>query len=228
MKKNEGFTLIEIILMIGVISLGTIGIYSYYNMTIERQKAKLELEFINDAFYKMETIFNVNQDLTGITSIEDLKKIGVLGEKESSLGINSIENSRNFIKINYIDVSNRVCSNILSSINNKKIKIEINDSAVNVNSISDISNVCNSVQKFSIKYENNSNLANIATVSSARTNISTNNTASINPTIRTPSSAGSVTTVVSGASVEVVQSDTIILGEQEIKACVTNDCGARP
>ena len=145
MKKQKGFTLVETLLIIGIISLGTIGVYTIFNIASDWNKASNEALGLQNAVNRIERATNTSGNFTGIT-MNTLPVVG--GGFSSFINMSDIvspsPNTLNFI---YRNMNGRICSNFVSKMLGMpgNISAVLNGVAVpNMSEASDITSKCTS------------------------------------------------------------------------------------
>jgi type II secretory pathway pseudopilin PulG len=66
-KKQKGFTLVEILLVVGFISLASIAIYEVFNAASTTSKARDEMWQLEELANKIKANYSVVADYTGVT-----------------------------------------------------------------------------------------------------------------------------------------------------------------
>lgn len=67
-KKQKGFSLIELVMVLAVISMLTIGVISKYNSANDTQQAQEEVEHINDLSTSVKSMFSTQGNYNGLTN----------------------------------------------------------------------------------------------------------------------------------------------------------------
>lgn len=134
--KNKGFTLIEILLSTGFISVSSIGAYAIANTENDYRKSSTEVKNLNALIQQIEN---------STSTVENYQSISL-----SSLNFNSalslayvqpINKSLNFV---YSDVDSRVCNDFTNKMlsSSKNISAIVNKSKFDKESIKDIAVAC--------------------------------------------------------------------------------------
>lgn len=135
-KKTKGFTLIEILLSTGFISISSIGAYAVANTANDYRKSSTEVKALNALIQQIDN---------STSTIESYQSISL-----SSLNFNSaltladvqpINKSLNFV---YSDVGSRVCNDFTSKMlsSSKNISAIVNKSKFDKENIKDIAIAC--------------------------------------------------------------------------------------
>lgn len=143
MKKQKGFTLVEILLIVGIVSIATVGVYTIFNIASDWNKASNEADGLYNIITRVERATNTSGNFSGI-SMATLPIIG--GNFTSFINMNNIispaPNTLNFV---YRNVNGRICSNFVS----KMLGMPGNVSAIlngtvvpNMTQASDVSSIC--------------------------------------------------------------------------------------
>lgn len=142
MKKEQGFTLVELLVATGVISLASVGLYGVYSITSDWQKTNQEVKSLNLLISEIENSTSTTGKYTGITnaSLTNHNFSSALNLKE----VNSPQDTK--LNFEYKDISPRVCteftSKMIASAKNKVTAI-INGDIFDENNITHLAAACN-------------------------------------------------------------------------------------
>lgn len=166
-KNKKGFTLIEILLITGVVSLASIATYAIFNSASAWYTSNQEVENLNGAIDRIERAVGSSGTYSSINRAT-LESLGGFNTKLNLADISSP--SPNVLNLRYDDINSNICSKFVSKIidSRNNLTILVNSVAVN-QTINSISQQCN----------NDSNTITI----SLRSNIST---AGLTPVVPTP------------------------------------------
>lgn len=144
MVKKNGFTLVEILLVIGVISLACISVYTVFNVVNDWQKASNEATGLQNTINRVERATSTNGVFTGLT-LETLPIVG--GRFTSYINMTEVVSpSPNVLNFVYKNISTRVCSYFVPRMvsNSGNVKATINGTLLeNAEDVGNISSRCN-------------------------------------------------------------------------------------
>lgn len=140
----KGYTLIELLVITGVISIAAVGVYSLAIITSDWRKSSQEVKSLGLLFSEIDNSLDVKGDYSGIT-LSNLSNID--SKYVSALTLNSV-NSPNpkRLNFNYIDIKDRICNDFVSKMltSSKKVTAIINDKNISSTNLTDIVETCES------------------------------------------------------------------------------------
>ena len=90
-KKNKGFTLVEILLVVGFIALASIGIYAVYNKVTTTSKANQENTNLQTIRAGIKQLFGNQTNFTGLT--ETVVRNARISPQDMHTGTNTLTNA---------------------------------------------------------------------------------------------------------------------------------------
>lgn len=140
-QNKNGYTLLELLLITGLVSLASIGLYSAYLWTDNVRKTKSEVQSLSNVIRDLENYNSAKGDLLGI----NLNTLHSYSQNfQSSLNLTNISSTTEQVKFSYSDINSRICNDFTSKIlsSNRNISSKINNNNVQ-NDLSAISTACN-------------------------------------------------------------------------------------
>ena len=112
MIKKNGFTLVEILLVVGIISLAIVSIYTIFNIASDWQKSSNEAAGLQNAINRIERATSSTGIFTGVT-LGTLPIVG--GGFISSISMKDVVSpNQNTLHFIYKSVGSRVCSSFVT------------------------------------------------------------------------------------------------------------------
>lgn len=142
-KRLKGYTLIELLVGTGVLSLATIGIYTIAMFAFDWRRVNQEVKLLNIVMKEIDNSTLGNGSYENINLLE-LEKMGI--EFNSALqliNINSTDKSK--LNFEYSGVSKRVCVNFVEKMlgSNNNIDVLVNNQKITNKNLNDILYLCN-------------------------------------------------------------------------------------
>lgn len=125
LKKDNGFTLIELIIVVGVMALAAASVYGLASIASDWRKSSAETQKLLILMRELDSATNITGSLAGI-DMTNLSNIS--GGMDSSLDLKSITSvGTDKLEFSYKDVNPRVCNDmggkLLASANNIELKV---------------------------------------------------------------------------------------------------------
>ena len=142
-NKIKGFTLVELLISVGLISLATVGIYAASNVASDWRKSSQEVKSLNSTIVDVNNSISTTGIYTGVT-LSSLKNMSI--NVNSALDLSDVNSpSPRVLHFVYNNVNPRVCNDFSSKMlsSSKNIGVIINGVAYNENNISNIVGACN-------------------------------------------------------------------------------------
>jgi type II secretory pathway pseudopilin PulG len=139
--KNKGFTLVETLLIIGVVSLSIIGVYVIFNIANSWVTSNEEATQVSNAIERINRASSSAGIYTGMNKTV-LDSLG--GQFNSKFNLTGIDSpTPNKLNINYSDISSRNCSSFVSKILEKGNNLATVVNGTNISSSAEISSIAN-------------------------------------------------------------------------------------
>lgn len=134
--KNKGFTIIELLITTGFISLASVGAYAVANTANDYRKSSTEVKNLNALIKQIDNSTSTVENYQGI-SLSSLAFNSALALAD----VQAINKQLNFI---YKDIGSRVCNDFTSKMlaSSKNIEAIVNGSNFNKENIKDIAVAC--------------------------------------------------------------------------------------
>ena len=117
-KRNKGFTMVELLLVLGLVSLMTLGIYSQLGKSEKETESLNEVQKLITIFDSVEKAFISNGQYQNV-SISSLKNMGIDVETGGKVSLTSlVSTSPTRIEANYASISREACGLIASKMVN--------------------------------------------------------------------------------------------------------------
>lgn len=139
-KKIKGYTLVELLIATGVISVASVGLYLIYGIASDWQKTNKEVKSLNLLFNEIDSATNTTGKYTGIT-LDNIPGSSFT----SSFNLFSVDSpTETKLNFEYKDVSTRNCTDFISKMlsSSKNISAVINGKQITKNNLQDISLSC--------------------------------------------------------------------------------------
>lgn len=132
-NKIKGFTLIELMIGIGLISVSSVAIYSVASITNDYRKSSSEVKSLS------QVIKNVDLNIGSFSHVT----ISSLSFN-SSLNLKDLKTDNDKLTFIYDDVNTRICNDFASKMvsGNRNISLNINNTDISKNKLKEISNTC--------------------------------------------------------------------------------------
>lgn len=136
MNKNKGFTLVEILIAVGFVSIASVSTYSIATYANDIRTTKSEVSDLSEFIKSIENTTN--------TTVFNDEAIKTFQQYKSNLELASITSKNGNLLLNYSNVKTRVCVDFVSKMisANKNITAVINGKAIGKNDLNEISNSC--------------------------------------------------------------------------------------
>lgn len=117
-KSNKGFTMVELLLVLGLVSLMTLGIYSQLGKNEKETESLNEVQKLITIFDSVEKAFISNGQYQNV-SISSLKNMGIDVETGGKVSLtNLVSTSPTRIEATYASISREACGLIASKMAN--------------------------------------------------------------------------------------------------------------
>lgn len=135
-NKNKGFTLVELLLGVGFLSIASVSTYSIATYANDFRTIKSEVSDLSEFIKGIENTTN--------TTVFNDEAIQTFQKFKSNLELSSITSKNGNLLLNYSNVKTRVCVDFVSKMisANKNITAIINGKAIGKNDLNEISNSC--------------------------------------------------------------------------------------
>lgn len=136
MNKNKGFTLVEILIAVGLVSIASVSTYHIANYANDFRTIKSEVSDLSEFIKSIENTTN--------TTVFNDEAIQTFQQYKSNLELASITSKNGNLLLNYSNVKTRVCVDFVSKMisANKNISAIINGKDIKKNDLNEISNSC--------------------------------------------------------------------------------------
>lgn len=136
MNKNKGFTLVEILIAVGFVSIASVSTYSIATYANDFRTIKSEVSDLSEFIKGIENTTN--------TTVFNDEAIQTFQKFKSNLELSSITSKNGNLLLNYSNVKTRVCVDFVSKMisANKNITAIINGKDISKNDLNEISNSC--------------------------------------------------------------------------------------
>lgn len=144
MNNNKGFTLVELLVSVGFLSVASV---STYNIASYANDFRVIRNEVNDLSQFVKDIENT----TNTTDFND-ETISTLRQYKSNLELSSITTKKGNLLLNYSNVKARICIDFVNKMitGNKNITAVINGKDIGKNDLAEISNSCLNQNELSI------------------------------------------------------------------------------
>lgn len=142
-NKYNGFTLTELLVVSGLISVASIGIYGIYHLTNDLRKAQTEAKSLTSVINDIHNYGDLRGSLAGIT-LDNIKNYS--NNYTPILELKSITSRNNDIKFSFENLNTRICNDFSGKMLSaeKNISANINNSNIGTNDFNMISVACSS------------------------------------------------------------------------------------
>lgn len=136
MNKNKGFTLVEILIAVGLVSIASVSTYGIATYANDIRTTKSEVSDLSEFIKSIENTTN--------TTVFNDEAIQTFQQYKSNLELASITSKNGNLLLNYSNVKTRVCVDFVSKMisANKNIAAIINGKDISKNDLNEISNSC--------------------------------------------------------------------------------------
>lgn len=135
-NKNKGFTLVELLIGVGLVSIASVSTYSIATYANDIRTTKSEVSDLSEFIKGIENTTN--------TTVFNDEAIQTFQQYKSNLELASITSKNGNLLLNYSNVKARICVDFVSKMisANKNISAVINGKDISNNDLNEISNSC--------------------------------------------------------------------------------------